>query len=398
MGKLVDPTEAASDCASVPVGAAAHNDTMNAERFIAERAARIGTSGIRRIFDLGAKLKDPIDLSIGQPDFDVAENIKTALCDAIKTNRNGYTTTRGIPELRDRVSQELKCEFDWTPDVFVTSGVSGSLMLAMIACLNPGDEVLMPDPYFVSYPILTELAGGVAVKVSVYDDFHLDVNRFEAAITARTKMILLTSPGNPTGVVYRERDVRAITELARKHDLLIISDEIYNLLTYDGSSPSPVSFAPERTLLLRGFGKSYALTGWRLGYAAGPTEVITQMAKLQQFTFVCAPHPGQWGALEAMDTDISPQVDMYRKRRDLVCERLTGVVEFTRPAGGFYVFAQVPEKFANATAFVEKGIERKLLTIPGNVFSQRDTHFRISYAASEETLLRGCDIIAELAR
>jgi aspartate/methionine/tyrosine aminotransferase len=370
---------------------------MNAERFIARRAAQIGSSGIRRIFDLGTKLKNPIDLSMGQPDFDVPQNIKASLCKAINENRNGYTTTRGIPELRDRISQELQREFDWTPDVFVTSGVSGSLMLAMTACLDPGDEVLIPDPYFVSYPILTELAGGKAVRVSAYDDFHLDVDRFEKAITPRTKMILLTSPGNPTGVVYREQDVRAIAELARKHDLLIVSDEIYNLLTYDGPSPSPVSFAPERTLLLRGFGKSYALTGWRLGYAAGPTEIITEMAKLQQFTFVCAPQPGQWGAIEAMKTDISPQIDMYRKRRDLVCERLEGVVEFVRPAGGFYVFAKAPKKFENATAFVEKGVEKNLLTIPGSVFSAQDTHFRISYAVPDETLLRGCDIIAELA-
>jgi len=377
---------------------AATSDGTNTKRFIAERAARIGTSGIRRIFDLGAKLKDPVDLSIGQPDFTVPQNIKASLRGAIDADRNGYTTTRGIPELRERISQEMAREFDWKPDVLVTSGVSGGLMLSMIACLNPGDEVLIPDPYFVSYPILIELAGGVTIKVNVYDDFHLDVNRFEDAVTPRTKMILLTSPGNPTGVVYRERDVRAICEVARKHDLLLVSDEIYNMLSYDGPSPSPASFAPERTVVLRGFGKSYALTGWRLGFAVGPTEIIEQMAKLQQFTFVCAPHVGQWGGLEAMDTDMTTEVTTYRKRRDLVCDRLEGVVRFARPSGGFYIFARAPESFESATVFVEKAIEKNLLMIPGNVFSNRDTHFRISYAVKQETLLRGCDIIAELAR
>ncbi|MCH7597102.1 MAG: aminotransferase class I/II-fold pyridoxal phosphate-dependent enzyme, partial [Planctomycetes bacterium] len=160
--------------------------TMTDDPFIADRARAIGSSGIRRIFDLGAQLVDPIDLSIGQPDFEVPANIRRAMCDAIDSGKNGYTPTRGIPALRDRIAQQLSDEFHWKPDLFVTSGVSGGLLLAMIACLNPGDEVLMGDPYFVSYPILTQLAGGVPVKVSLYDDFQLHPERFAAAVTERT--------------------------------------------------------------------------------------------------------------------------------------------------------------------------------------------------------------------
>ncbi len=371
---------------------------MGGRSFLAERVKTIGVSGIRRIFDLGAQLKDPIDLSIGQPDFPVPEGIKRAMIRAIEADHNGYTTNRGLPELRARISRQLQEEFNWAPEVFVTSGVSGGLVLAMLACLNPGDEVLMGDPYFVSYPHLVRLAGGVPVFVDTYDNFQLPPDRFAAAITPKTKMIMVGSPGNPTGVVYRGDDVRALAEAARKHDLLIVTDEIYNTLTYDRPSPSPVRFAPERTLLLRGYGKSHAMTGWRLGYAAGPTEIISEMAKLHQFTYVCAPQVGQFGALEAMDTDTSRQVTDYRRKRDLVCSLLEGAVDFVRPGGGFYVFPKAPPKYPTATEFIAAAIERKVLMIPGEVFSRRDTHFRISYAAPDEKIKRGCEIIRALAR
>ncbi len=370
---------------------------MTGQQFIAEHVKTIGSSGIRRVFDLGAALTDPINLSIGQPDFPVPDNIKEAVCAAIRAGRTGYTVTRGLPELRRRIATALKAEFSWEPDLLVTSGVSGGLLLALMACVNPGDEVLLGDPYFVSYSHLVRLVGGVPVLVGLYPDFQLHPERFAAAVTDKTKMIFLCSPGNPTGVVYRKEDVRAIGELARKHDLLIVSDEIYCLLAYDDPSPSPVGYAPERTLLLRGYGKSYAMTGLRLGYAAGPTEVITEMAKLQQYTFVCAPHPCQYGALEAMDTDVSQNVAAYRAKRDLVCAELERAFDFVRPSGGFYVFPKAPGRFESATAFVEEAIKRNVLIIPGEVFSQRDTHFRISYAAPDEKLKEGCRILRSLA-
>jgi aspartate aminotransferase/aminotransferase len=369
---------------------------MAPDRFIADHVRSITPSGVRRIFDLGAKLEDPIDLSIGQPDFPVPENIRQAMCDAIRAGKTGYTPTRGIPQLRERIARYLQSEYRWETEVLVTSGVSGGLFLTLIACLNPGDEVLIGDPYFVAYKTLVRLAGGTAVAVSQYDDFQLHPERFAAKITGRTKAIIVCSPGNPTGVVYRREDIHAIAELARKHDLLLISDEIYHTLVYDAKAETPVRFAPERTVLLRGFGKSHALTGLRLGYVAGPADLIGEMAKMQQFTFVCAPHPGQYGALAAMDTDMSAQVAAYRKKRDLVCERLKGVVEFVRPGGGFYVFAKAPAKYRSATEFVDAGIKRNLLLIPGDAFSERDTHFRISYAVPDERIERGCEIIRQL--
>ncbi len=372
---------------------------MSAQQFIAQHIKGIGSSGIRRVFDLGATLKDPINLSIGAPDFDVPQNVRRAMTEAMEAGHTGYTVTRGMVALRDRIGQSMKEEFDWEPDVFVTSGLSGGLLLAMMACLNPGEEVLLGDPYFVSYKQLPPLVGAKPVAVDLYDaDFQIDPERMEAAITRRTKILLLCSPSNPTGIVYDEDRLKAVCEIARKHDLLILSDEIYDVLTYDGQNPSPVRFAPERTVLLRGFGKSHAMTGLRIGFAAGPPEVITEMAKLQQYTFVCAPHPSQYGALEAMNTNMSAQVAAYREKRDLVCDALEGVVEFVRPGGGFYVFPKTPASFASTGEFIEAAIARNLLIIPGEVFSERNTHFRISYAAPNEKLLAGCQIIRELSQ
>ncbi|HUU84255.1 MAG TPA: aminotransferase class I/II-fold pyridoxal phosphate-dependent enzyme [Phycisphaerae bacterium] len=371
---------------------------MIGKQFVAQKITTIGSSGIRRIFDLAASMTDPIDMSMGQPDFDTPAGVKRAAIAAIEQGNNGYTVTHGLPALRTGIAAKLRAEFDWHPTILITSGVSGGLVLALMACLNPGDEVLIGDPYFVSYPHLVNLFGGKPVFVDLHDDFTWHPERFEAAITKRTKIILLNSPGNPTGVMARDRDYQAIAELAEKHDLLMVSDEIYNLLCYDGPSPSPVSYAPERTLLLRGFGKSYGMTGWRMGFAAGPEAVVSQMAKLQQYTFVCAPHMAQYGAIEALSTDVSQQVANYRRKRNLAVSALEGVFEFVRPAGGFYVFPKAPPAFENSTAFVEKAIANNVLVIPGNAFSTRDTHFRISYALPDEKLVKGCQILCSVAK
>lgn len=365
--------------------------------FIAEHVRGIGSSGIRRVFDLAATLKDPINLSIGEPDFEVPAPVRQAMIRAIDDRKTGYTVTRGIQPLRDRIAKQLKNEFDWAPDVFVTCGVSGGLFLSLLATINPGDEVVFADPYFVSYKHLVRMVRGVPRMVDTYPDFRVDPDRVAQAITERTKIILLCSPGNPTGVTQDAEGVRAICELARKHNLLILSDEIYTALCYDSANPSPVSYAPERTILLRGFAKSHAMTGLRIAYAAGPTAIITEMAKLQQYTYVCAPHPVQYGALTALDTEMSTQVAAYRAKRDLVCRELEGSFEFVRPGGGFYVYPKAPARFANATAFVEEAIRRNVLIIPGEVFSERDTHFRISYAAPDNTIRRGCEVLRALA-
>ncbi len=371
---------------------------MNASRFIAEKVAAVDVSGIRRIFDMAATMTNPMDLSIGQPDFDVPEPVKQAAIDAIQAGHNGYTPTRGLPVLCERISAKVADEFTgWDPMVMVTCGVSGGLLLALMACLNPGDEVIYGDPYFVSYKSLPHLVGGRSVIVDLDDGFQPDPERFAAAITPKTKLIVLNSPSNPTGVVSTGARVRAIAELARKHGLLMVSDEIYDLLSYDGRAPSPADFAPERTLLLRGFGKSYGMTGWRMGFAAGPPEIITSMMKIQQYTFVCAPHMAQRAVLTAMDTDISATIGAYRAKRDLVTNALKDAFEFVKPSGGFYVFPKAPAKYASGTAFVEAAIKNNVMIIPGNVFSERDTHFRISYAADNKVLKKACAVLCSLA-
>lgn len=371
---------------------------MTGQQFIANHISRIGSSGIRRVFDLGTTLQDPINLSIGQPDYDVNDDIKDAMIRAVRAGHNAYTLTRGLPELRERIASALADEFGREPDVFITSGVSGGLFLALLACLNPLDEVLVGDPYFVSYPYLTRLAGGRTVPVSLYDDFALHPDRFADAITDRTKIILICSPGNPTGVVYPPDALAELADVARARDLLIISDEIYATLTYDAAHASVYRWAPERTIVLRGFGKTYGMTGWRMGFAAGPDAVIAEMAKLQQYTYVCAPRPAQHACIDALATDVSPHVNAYRAKRDLVCAALSGVVDFVTPRGGFYVFPKAPACFPNATAFVEAAIARNLLLIPGDAFSSQDTHFRISYAAPDDKIRKGCDIIRALAK
>ncbi|HRX84520.1 MAG TPA: aminotransferase class I/II-fold pyridoxal phosphate-dependent enzyme [Phycisphaerae bacterium] len=375
---------------------------MDTRRFVADRIAALSGSGIRRIFDLAATLKDPIDFSMGQPDFPVPEPIKAAAARAIAENRNGYTVTYGLPALRDRIRKQLQQEFGWDPQdsersTFVTCGVSGGLMLAMLACLNAGDEVIIPDPYFVSYPHLVMLAGGKAVPVDTAPSYTYDPQRLAAAITPRTKALVLASPSNPTGVVYSADQVQAVCAVAQERDLLIISDEIYQMLCFDAAPTSPATYAPERTIVLRGFGKSYGATGWRMGYAAGPAAVVNEMAKIQQYTFVCAPHPLQQACLAAFDVDMSAVVAAYRKKRDLGVGILRERFELASPGGGFFYYCRAPQKFATGTAFVEAAIQRNVLTVPGAAFSTHDTHFRISYAVPDEKLRAGCEILCELA-
>ena len=368
-----------------------------ADRFLSLRSRAVDASGIRKVFDLGAKLKDPINLSIGQPDFDVPPDVRAAAIRAIESGRNGYTVTQGIAPLRERITADLQAECGQSMPVLVTSGVSGGILLSLMAVLDPGDEVILGDPYFVIYKHAVKLVGGEPIRVDTYPDFRFDADRFESAITPRTKMLVLATPSNPTGVILSADELRQAAELAERHDLILVVDEIYNQLTYDGPCPSPLEAAPERTLLLRGFSKSYGMTGWRLGYAAGPKFLIEEMTKLQQYTFVCAPSMAQWAGLAALDADISGHVADYRRKRDLVYERLSPVFEIAKPSGGFYFFPRVPDRFANAAEFVEAAVERNVLVIPGSVFSDRDTHFRLSYATRDENLKRGCDILCDLA-
>jgi aspartate aminotransferase/aminotransferase len=265
-----------------------------------------------------------------------------------------------------------------------------------MSVVNPGDEVIIPDPYFVMYKHLINLLGGKCVFVDSYPDFELPVQKISEAVTDRTKLIILNSPCNPTGIVYSEEQMRAIAEIAGQKGILVFSDEIYEKFSYDGDCPS-IGHYYEKTLLMRGFSKACAMAGWRLAYVAGRdclSEVIEAMTKLQQYTFVCAPTPFQKAAIAALDYDVSSYVDAYRKKRDLLYEGLRDKFELIRPRGAFYAFVKVPSGLA--TEFVEKAISNNVLVIPGNVFSEKDTHFRISYATSNEKICEGVEILRSL--
>lgn len=365
------------------------------ERLIARRMAGIEISGIRRVFDLAQALEQPVNLSIGQPHFDVPEPVKEAAIAAIRAGHNRYTVTQGTAELRQGVRREVTTRTRWEPEaVMVTSGVSGGLLLALMVLVDPDDEVLIPDPYFVSYKQLVNLLGGVPRFVDTYPDFRLRREALSAALSPRSKLLLLNSPANPTGVVYSAEEVRTAAEFAQEHGLLIISDEIYHDFVYDGPHHSPAEFT-DQVLLLDGFSKSYAMTGWRVGYAAGPGAIIQEMTKLQQFSFVCAPAPMQEAALAALEMPTAEVCAEYRARRDLIYEALAECYQVTRPQGAFYVFPRVPR--GTDEEFVTAAIRRNLLLIPGSVFSERKSHFRLSFAASTETLQEGVRMLRRWA-
>jgi aspartate aminotransferase len=368
------------------------------ERIIADRTSKIDASGIRKVFALAGSLKDPVNFSIGQPDFDVPEPLKEEAIKAIKAGQNKYSQTAGDAILKKRIAGQIKNEFGWSePAILITSGVSGGLLLAFLALINPDDEVIIPDPYFVIYKHVINMLGGRCVFVDSYPNFELPIEKIADAITNKTKMIILNSPCNPTGVVYSEEQIKALAEIAAEKDILVMTDEIYERFCYDGQCPSIANYL-EKTLLLRGFSKSCAMTGWRLGYVAADESlknVIEEMTKIQQYTFVCAPAPFQKAAVTALDYEISDLVDGYRKKRDLLYNGLKDKFELVKPGGAFYAFVKAPG--GSGSNFVEKAIKNNVLIIPGNVFSEKDTHFRISYATSDEKIEQGVEILRGLA-
>ena len=392
---------------------------MDTARLICDRGRAIDTSGIRKIFALAASLKDPINLSIGQPDFPVPDAVKRGAADAIMQDRNGYTASKGIPELVARIEQEMRHDLGWDTSsknyqTLVTSGTAGALLLLFLALVGPGDEAIIPDPYFVMYPHLATIAGGKAVRCDLYPDFAMTAERVEPLINDRTKFVLFNSPHNPTGVVTSERDCAELLELCRSRGVLLVSDEIYDQFTFaggrtshaaadvaDARCPSPARFAgaQDDVLVIRGYCKTFGCTGWRMGYAAGPAPIVDAMTRIQGYSFVCAPSISQWGALAAMDVDMSGEVAAYQQRRDGVIARLREVTDIAFPEGAFYAFPRVPERLGMTGAqFVDRCIARNLLVIPGGAFSERDTHIRLSYAAPQASLDRGLDILCDLMR
>lgn len=366
------------------------------DAWIAERTRAFDSSGIRKVFDLAREMESPINLSIGQPDYDVPAPVRAACVEAIESGKNTYSLTQGLPLLREKLQAQVDAQYGHADrQVFVSSGTSGGIVLTLLCLVNPGDEVIIFDPYFVMYDALTRLVGGVPVLIPTYPDFHIPLDRVADAITSKTKLILLNSPANPTGAVATTEEIRGLAELAERHNIALVSDEIYSRLCYDAPFESPASYNP-RTIVIDGFSKTYGMTGWRLGFVHGPAELMDAMIKVQQYTFVCAPQPAQWAGAVALDVDVTEHIEAYRRKRDLVVDGLSGLYEIGQPQGAFYVFPRAP--WGTGSEFVARAIEHKLLIIPGNVFSKQDTHFRLAYAASDEVLERGIDVLRQLAR
>ena len=365
---------------------------------ISDRVAALDLSGIRKVFDLARELKDPVNFSIGQPNFPVPEAVKEAASRAMLDNINAYTPTQGRQDLIDAVAKDSRQRGLRFEDVIITSGVSGGLMLAFSALLNPGDEVVMTDPFFLMYKQLATFLGAKATLVDTYPDFRSTAARLEAHLSDKTKLLVLNFPGNPTGVGLNKNELKQLADLIQRFPkLTVISDEIYRLFHYEDDFTS-LSSLVDQVITLDGFSKSHAVTGWRVGWACGPKAILQQMAKLQQFTFVCAPAPAQVGCVKAMEVSMEKERQDYKRKKDLICDLLQDHFELVRPQGTFYVFPKVPTRFPNATAFVAEAIKNNLLIIPGNVFSARDSHFRISFATTDEKIRQGAEILKRLAQ
>lgn len=364
------------------------------EKWIADRMHQIDASGIRKVFDLAANMMEPINLSIGQPHYDTPDVVKNAFKQAIDNGKNAYSQTQGIAPLIDEIQQSIDERYSHSDrKTFITSGTSGGLMLALCTLVNPGDEVIFLDPFFVMYKHLVTLAGGVSVIIDSYPDFQIPVQKIKAAITDKTKVIICNSPANPTGAVASRESLEQLAQLAKANDIALISDEIYSAFCYDVPFSSPAQWN-EQTIVIDGFSKSHSMTGHRVGFCHGPSVLIQQMAKLQQFTFVCAPHPAQWAVLAGLDYNLTEHVDQYRRNRDYLMQELNDF-DIQGAGGAFYMFVRSP--WGSGTEFVKAAIEKNLLIIPGNVFSDRDTHFRISFAADESTVKAGARVLRDLA-
>jgi len=361
---------------------------------IAKRLKSIKPSGVRRIFDMASRMKDPIDLSLGEPDFDIPEEIKREGIRWIERGFNKYTLTQGIPELRQKVQEHLNKKGVNFEKVIITAGVTGGLLLCCLSLIDPGDEVLIPDPYFVMYEYQVLLMGGVPRYIDTYPNFCLLESKIREVLSPRTKLIIINSPANPTGTVYSREELEMVANIAREHKLIVISDDIYENFVYDAPKAPCMGQLYERTITLSGFSKTWAMTGWRLGYAAGPEEIIQQMITLQQYSFTCAPSFAQKAALVALDYDMEEYINRYREKRDYIYEALKGKYNVEKPRGAFFIFPEAED--GDGEKLVERAIKKGVFVIPGGIFSQRQSHFRISFAASMDILERGAKILRDL--
>ncbi|MHB8171155.1 MAG: aminotransferase class I/II-fold pyridoxal phosphate-dependent enzyme [Thermincolia bacterium] len=364
-------------------------------------------SGIRRFFDLVAEMKGVISLGVGEPDFITPWHIREACLYSLEKGYTMYTSNHGLLELREAIArhiyEEYEVEYNPRSEIVITVGVSEALDITLRAILCPGDEVIIPEPCFVSYQACTLLAGGVPVPVATYatNGFKVTAQQIEAAITPKTKALLICYPNNPTGATIGRSEMLEIARLAEKHNLIVISDEIYDKLTYSGKHTcfSSLPGMRDRTILLNGFSKAYAMTGWRIGYAAGNPDFINAMVKIHQYTMLCAPVTAQMAALEALQngkTAMQNMVNQYNQRRRLILDGFRNVgLDCFEPQGAFYIFPSIAKTGLTSEEFSEELLkEEKVAVVPGTAFGEAGEGFvRCSYAASVQQLTQAVERI-----
>ncbi len=360
----------------------------------------IEPSGIRKFFDLVSEMDDAISLGVGEPDFDTPWHIRDEGIYSLEKGRTFYTSNAGLKELKVEISKYLNrrfgLQYDYNKEILVTVGGSEAIDIAMRAMLDPGDEVLIPQPSYVSYLPCCVLANGtpVTIELKAENEFRLTAEELEAAITPKTKLLVMPFPNNPTGAVMEKKDLEAVAEVIKKHDLFVLSDEIYCELTYLEKHVSIASLPGmrERTIVVNGFSKSHAMTGWRLGYTYGPAEIIKQMLKIHQFAIMCAPTTSQYAAVEALkngDEDVAMMREQYDARRRYLMERFKEMgLECFEPFGAFYVFPCIKEFGMTSDEFANRLLQtKKVAVVPGTAFGDSGEGFiRISYAYSLDDL------------
>ncbi|MCX5811225.1 MAG: pyridoxal phosphate-dependent aminotransferase [Proteobacteria bacterium] len=363
---------------------------------LSDRVMSLRPSGVRKIFDLANKMKNPINLSIGEPDFDIPDPVKEEGIKWIRAGFNKYTPSGGIQELREKLLHHLKGQGIICDDVILTAGATGGLLLSLMVTLNPGDEVIIPDPYFVLYEYQIMLLGGKPVFIDTYPDFTLKEAALREAITGRTKIILINSPNNPSGAVCSKEELDMVARVAKEKDLLVFSDDIYDRFVYENNSEKVcLGQLYDKTLTIGGFSKTWAMTGWRLGFVAGPQEIIQSMVTMQQYVFSSVNSFAQKAALLALDYNMDSFIEGYKRKRDLIYDGLKDKYNVVKPGGAFFIFPEVPG--GDGDKFVEKALENNLFIIPGSVFSSRKSNVRISFATSDENLLKGIEILRKMA-
>ncbi|XEC93455.1 aminotransferase class I/II-fold pyridoxal phosphate-dependent enzyme [Paenibacillus tarimensis] len=380
--------------------------------YLSPQARAIPPSGIRRFFDLVSASKDVITLGVGEPDFITPWHVREACIYSLETGKTQYTSNAGMPELREEIGQYLNDRFGvkYEPEkeILVTVGGSEAIDLALRALISPGDEILIPEPCYISYSPITSLSGGTAVGIETFakDNFKLTAASLKASLTPRSKLLILCYPSNPTGGIMTYEDWLPIAKLVEENDLIVIADEIYAELTY---GVKHVSFASlpgmkDRTILVSGFSKAFAMTGWRMGYACGHPELIAAMLKIHQYTVMCAPIMGQVAALEALRNGLEEKdrmVESYNQRRRLVVKGFRDIgLECHEPQGAFYAFPSIQSTGLKSELFAERLLkEAKVAAVPGNVFGKGgEGYLRCSYATSVSQLTEALDRIGKFVQ